>query len=69
MRKSIMLLWGESLSDLTEGSDTNTIKEAELLLVEVQKFHSKAWRIVSIYNDGDFKPSREVIHAESEFRD
>lgn len=66
MSKKIMVLWGNSLSNLTEGHIVGTMKAGYDYLKNLRKTHKNAYRLVTIYTDGDFDPSKEIIHAESE---
>lgn len=67
MIKRIMVLWGDSLSNLTEGHIVGTVKAGYIYLEKLRKVHKNAYRLVTIYNNGDFAPSKEIIHVESEF--
>jgi len=65
-KKVIMVLWGDTLSTLNEGHIVGTIKAGRIYLENLRKTHKKAYRIVTLYNNGDFAPSKEIIHVESE---
>lgn len=69
MTKNITVLWGSSLSDLTEGKDHISLKNGRAHIAKLKKStlaKHQAYRLVITYTDGDFKPSKEIIYAESE---
>lgn len=69
MTKRITVLWGPSLSELNYGKDYIYLKKAKAHVERLKKSsdpNHKAYRLVQTQSDGDFKPSKEYIYAESE---